>query len=435
MGSYVADIHKRHGFAVSVYDTNEEKGRALASERGYVFSPADELAATNDVVHVAVPIPVTADVIRKYGPLVRPSAALVDLTSRKVRAVRAALESAQPGVEIFSVHYNYRPTISASGKKVIVFPIRPNDGSGAAYHEAKGILGKEGAEVIEMTSPETHDVMMDLLQGLAHTKHMVAVEAMRRLLTERGISFEELMKYSTAFFDLTSELDGRVVDGNPGLYIPLQLESDGMPAVLDAFLQAANDHATMVKTKDRKQFEMLYQAWKGFMGGYAARASAKTDKIIGIPTGVELYFEAATLPSLQGVLRRDVQTENYKYYAGDRHLLRATLPSVGELSKFVRAPELLLAQRTELKVKGCDEGQVVFYMRNKYRPQLGEGKLVMFSPYPSELERPRKEQFRVQMNNRFLDPYLNLFETWHSERVRKELGQLAGQLVAYSVTA
>jgi prephenate dehydrogenase len=77
----------------------------------------------------------------------------------------------------------------------------------------RGILEKNGAIIME-TTPEKHDHMMAVIQGLNHFNTII----MGLVLSRAGVSFSELCRFETPAFQAKTEIIRKVFCQNPTLY-------------------------------------------------------------------------------------------------------------------------------------------------------------------------------------------------------------------------
>ena len=190
-----------------------------------------QMAEECPVVIVSVPIEVTDAVIRAVGPCMPRESVLMDLTSLKESPVRAMLEVAVS--EVIGLHPLFGPRVaSLDGQNIAVCL-----GRGKRWLPwLKDILEKNGANLVE-TTPEGHDKMMALVQGLNHFNTVV----MGLTLAGSGVSPEELRSFSTpAFRDRLDHLSRIIV--HPDLY---------------AHLIAGNPHTDKLMTSYRKNLDEL----------------------------------------------------------------------------------------------------------------------------------------------------------------------------------
>jgi prephenate dehydrogenase len=196
MGNWFAGFLKAEGYSVRAF------GRKMGT------ADVVETARVCQVVVVSVPISVTSTVIEKVGPHMREDALLMDLTSLKRAPVKAMLESSVS--EVIGCHPLFGPQIdSIAGQRIVLCPARVKKW----LPWLKDILGRNGALVVE-TTPEEHDQMMAIVQGLNHFNTIV----MGMVLSRTGISISDLMKFATPVFKSKMEIIGKVFCQNPRLY-------------------------------------------------------------------------------------------------------------------------------------------------------------------------------------------------------------------------
>lgn len=218
MGKWFASFFRQEGYSVHI------SGRRTGPD-------PREMAAACPVVIVSVPIEATDAVIREVGPCMPRESVLMDLTSLKEAPVRAMLEVAVS--EVIGLHPLFGPRVaSLDGQNIAVCPAR-----GERWLPwLKDILGKNGAHLVE-TTPERHDQMMALVQGLNHFNTVM----MGLTMAGSGVSGEDLRRFSTPA--LRERLDhlGRIV-AHPDLY---------------AHLIAGNPHTDKLMTSYRNNLNEL----------------------------------------------------------------------------------------------------------------------------------------------------------------------------------
>lgn len=212
IGRWFAGFFRDAGFPVRT------AGRASAPDL-----PA--MARESDVLIVSVPIDVTLDVIRQAGPHVRGGSLLMDLTSLKAEPVRAMLAAST--AEVAGCHPLFGPDVpSIAGQNIVLCP-----GRGRRWLNWLADLFKEkGAGVIE-TTPERHDRMMAIVQGLTHLDTVV----MGLTLRETGMDPGELESFSTPAFRARLKMIEKVFDGSPGLYASIIMGNPDIPDMIRRF--------------------------------------------------------------------------------------------------------------------------------------------------------------------------------------------------------
>ncbi len=195
MGRWFARFFEKEGYAVHV----------SGSQTGL---SAKEMAESCQIVIVSVPISVTAAVIDALGPHMQKDALLMDLTSLKQEPVRSMLASSVS--EIIGCHPLFGPRIdSIEGQNIVLCPAR-----GERWISwLRNVFIKHGACVVE-TTPEIHDRMMAIVQGLNHFNTV----AMGMALAQSGAALSELKPFSTPAFNAKLKIVEKVFRQNPKLY-------------------------------------------------------------------------------------------------------------------------------------------------------------------------------------------------------------------------
>jgi prephenate dehydrogenase len=143
-----------------------------------------------DVVLVCVPISVTAQMIRKYGPLLRDGQSLIILAGESENTIATALESTSQGVEVMFVHNLWGPQALTMKDKNAAVVRTPRSGSFCSEFEA--FLYKHGAD-INHDSAQKHDLLMGVSQKLPTT---VSV-ALAMTLRDHNIDCDDINSHST----------------------------------------------------------------------------------------------------------------------------------------------------------------------------------------------------------------------------------------------
>ena len=165
MGRLFGSVLERHGFEV------------LASGRSTTLTNR-KLAEESDLVMVSVPIRSTVGVIGEVAPLLTGDQLLCDLTSLKGEPVKAMLSSK---AQVLGTHPLFGPTVSSLRNQTII--LTPARCGGALSLRLPEILRNEGANLVVMT-PEAHDRLMAVIQGLTHFGNLCMADAIRRTGTE-----------------------------------------------------------------------------------------------------------------------------------------------------------------------------------------------------------------------------------------------------------
>jgi prephenate dehydrogenase len=212
IGKWFADFLMREGYPVHCVGRRE--GLALP-----------ELARRCRVVIVAVPIAATPEVIRQVGPHLPKDALLMDFTSLKEEPLREMLAATQ--AEVVGCHPLFGPDCpSLEGQNIILCP-----GRGETWLDRmEGLFTKGGARVT-VTTPQEHDRMMSLIQGLTHLETIL----MGLTLRTSGVDPAALEAFSTPVFRTKRAIVEKVFNASPALYAGLLAGNPAMPQILEMY--------------------------------------------------------------------------------------------------------------------------------------------------------------------------------------------------------
>ncbi len=255
MGRFLARELARDGHEIVITGSSPDRARRAARELGVEAAPDNVTAVRDaDVVIVSVPISVTERVIEEVGPHVPEGALLTDVTSVKVRPVRAMLEHAREGTHVLGTHPLFGPTVpSLRGQTVI---LTPTERSGPWTRRVRRYLERKGANVVVCT-PEEHDRAMALVQCLTHFVLLGAGLAIGDLLPELELDPDEL---ASPVYRLFIDVIGRVMGQDPRLYAEIQSFNPYAEWARERVLHAlhrihelADDHARLTDLLRRGQ--------------------------------------------------------------------------------------------------------------------------------------------------------------------------------------
>jgi prephenate dehydrogenase len=257
MGSLFAGVFHRAGYQVMI------SGRGTAVTAG-------EIAKAADIVIISVPVRSTSEVIGSISPLLSESQLICDLTSLKVFPVRDMLRSR---AEVIGLHPMFGPSVkSLTRQTIIVTPARCRE---ETLEALKAVFLREGA-VITTTTPEVHDRMMAVVQGLTHFVTLSIAETMRK----SGVKPKETIPFMSPVYQIETGLVGRLLSQDPELYADMLRMNPYVPAVIQACRNAVNDVSKAVASDTNDDFETLFKLNTTFFGDYCGYAAGLTDSLI-----------------------------------------------------------------------------------------------------------------------------------------------------------
>ena len=257
MGRLFVPVFERAGYEVLV------SGRSTALK-------SEDLARQCELVIVSVPVRNTVRVINKIAPILKPGQLLCDFTSLKVKPIEAMLKSE---ADVVGLHPMFGPTVSSlKSQTIIVCPARVED---AALQKLVAVFRKEGARCT-IATPEEHDRMMAVVQGLTHYVTLCMAESIRRL----GVDIETTQEFTSPVYQIELSLIGRLLSQDPELYADILQQNPYVPEVLATCRQSAADLAAIVNDHDAARFRAFFEENSRHLGSYCEQGQKMTDALI-----------------------------------------------------------------------------------------------------------------------------------------------------------
>jgi prephenate dehydrogenase len=229
-----------------------------------------DIAKKCDIVVVSVPIRKTVGVIAEIAPLMKSGQLLCDLTSLKAAPVAAMLASQ---AEVIGLHPMFGPTVrSLNRQTIIAYPARAQQ---ETVDHLLGIFRNEGA-VCTLSTPEEHDRMMAVVQGLTHYVTLVVADTIRRLKVDVATT----KAYTSPIYAIELSLVGRLLSQDPDLYGSILQENAFVPGVLAACRESMADLEQIVLEKDPGEFAAYFRRNTNHFGAACAEGMATTDALI-----------------------------------------------------------------------------------------------------------------------------------------------------------
>lgn len=229
-----------------------------------------EITPNCDIVIITVPISATLNVIKEIGPLVREDALLMDLTSLKSEQVEAMLKHSKAAV--IGTHPVFGPSVSSiKNQTVVLCPARPKKW----LPWLKEILEKNKA-LIRITTPEKHDKMMSIIQGITHFSTISLAHTLMKL----GISVEESLHYTSPIYKLRMDVVGRLLNQDPKLYADIEMQNPENKKAMEEYIRSTRELLGIVKRKDKEEFIKFFKEGSDFLGDFKKEATEYSDYII-----------------------------------------------------------------------------------------------------------------------------------------------------------
>ena len=257
MGRFFAEVFRAAGWDVIVSGrTTPLTGRDIAGEA--------------DLVMVSVPIRATVAVIREVAPLLSEEQVFCDLTSLKAEPVGAMLASR---AEVIGLHPMFGPgAVSLRGQTIVATPARCRP---ATLEGLLSIFRDQGA-AITLSTPEDHDRMMAVIQGLTHFGTLAKAETIRRI----GADVGETLAFTSPVYRIEMGFVGRLLAQDAGLYGDILQMNPAVPEVLAAFEDAVRTLREIVESGDDEEFRTFFAENAGHYASYLHTATEETDDLI-----------------------------------------------------------------------------------------------------------------------------------------------------------
>lgn len=251
----------------------ESKGlQVLKADLNTELKP-EEAIPQADIIIFSVPIRQTSDIIQKLAPLAKPGSLITDLTSIKSPAVQAMIQAAQDSCEVLGLHPMFGPNMVEDLTKQVIAVCKVRTGSLTdwllKFFEDQGAVLKE-------TTPEEHDKMMSIIQGLTHLSSIATAMALQKL----GFKAEESLEYSSPIYRLRLDMVGRILSQSPDLYADIAIQNPLTIESLRVYQQSIEELASSIKNQDTQGFIQEFQRAAEYLGDFKDDAYRRTTELI-----------------------------------------------------------------------------------------------------------------------------------------------------------
>ena len=240
------------------------------------------LAAKCDIVIVSVPIHETIKVIEEIAPIMNKNQLLCDFTSIKTAPVEAMLKSE---AQVMGLHPMFGPSVaSIKGQTIVASPVRCRDSDKKLLFD---IFENEGASVCIMT-PQEHDRVMGIVQGLVHFATLSVAEAVRNTLESAkssgdSLTLDTVISVMSPVYRIEMGLIGRILGQDAGLYGDILKMNPAVVPVIEEMSSAVSRLKAIVEDSSNKSFEdfdEFFRTDRETFSSYIPQATADTDKLI-----------------------------------------------------------------------------------------------------------------------------------------------------------
>jgi len=247
LGRWIAAFLSDKALDVVVTGRNKITGESVSKKLSVDYTSNNlEAAANSDVVIIALPIDITPEIIRQIGPVMEEGSLLLDVTSVKEEPSKLMHEFAAKGVEVLPTHPMFGPRIrSLDGQVVVLTPGK----TGVWYNKILKFLESENTRVI-VTTPEIHDKMMSIVQGLTHFAYISIAATIEKL----DIDVKESRKFASPIYNLMLDTIARITAQNPYLVYSIQNRNKYTKETHETFLKTFNELKDMISAQNQDEF-------------------------------------------------------------------------------------------------------------------------------------------------------------------------------------
>ncbi|MGZ7209167.1 MAG: prephenate dehydrogenase [Methanobacterium sp.] len=250
LGRWIAEFLSDRDFDVIITGRDEITGTKVSRKLGVEYTSSnEEVVSTADVVIISVPISALPEVITEISPYFKNGSLIMDVTSVKEKPSQIMHEHVGEGVEIIPTHPLFGPRIrSLDGQVVVLTPLK----EGKWFDKVFKFLEKENARVI-VTTPQNHDKMMSIVQGLTHFAYIGIASTIERL----NIDVKESRKFASPVYGLMVDMIARIVAQNPHLYYSIQTENKYVEETHETFISVYRELNDMIINRNEEGFVHL----------------------------------------------------------------------------------------------------------------------------------------------------------------------------------
>ena len=111
---------------------------------------------------------------------------------------------------------------------------------------------------VTVLSPEKHDHIMGLIQGVNHFSTL----ALASCISRSGLNFEDVLSCSTQTFNDRIERIRSVLEQPADLFGSLLMDNPEADEFIDVYLQAVEELVQIIRQRDKAAFGKLFESLK-----------------------------------------------------------------------------------------------------------------------------------------------------------------------------
>ncbi|MFO8084650.1 MAG: bifunctional chorismate mutase/prephenate dehydrogenase [Desulfobacterales bacterium] len=257
MGRYFCRYFGDSGYEVRIMGRND-------------WEKAEQLCEGLDLAILSVPIDQTPSAAMKLGTYLPEDCILTDLTSIKLKPLKAMLK-AHSG-PVVGLHPLFGPTPSSMDKQIVVMTPGRNE---PACQWLVDQFAAWGAVIVKATAEE-HDDIMGIVQTLRH----FATFAFGQFLARRRIDICRTLEFSSPIYRLELGMVGRLFAQDESLYSEIIFASPERRELLKDYLKSLNSNLEMIETGNKALFEKEFKKIAQWFGPFSEQAMRESSFMI-----------------------------------------------------------------------------------------------------------------------------------------------------------
>ncbi|MDO5851169.1 MAG: prephenate dehydrogenase [Methanobacteriaceae archaeon] len=248
LGKWIAKYLNNFEHNITITSRNSKEGKIVANKLKVNYSNNNIKAIQNaDIIIFAVPLDKMEETIKEIAPYAPPNSVLIDIASIKINSANALKKYAPENTEILPTHPMFGPRLPSLEGQIVI--LTPTDINGSWFKIIKKFLIQENTHII-ISSPEEHDKMMSIVQGLTHFTYITLASTIKKL----NISMKESRNFASPIYNMMLDMISRIVAQNPYMYYAIQKQNPETRKSRNCLINEINYMNNLIEKGDEKTF-------------------------------------------------------------------------------------------------------------------------------------------------------------------------------------